>query len=75
MPRFHLSLQLYPFSIPKEDQDSVIMNDPGMFRALSKTQRMAVKHRRQEKAILRRTIAAVSKEKEKLRIPLGGLPQ
>lgn len=53
----------------------MIMNDPGMFRALSKAQRMAVKHRRQEKVILRRTIAAVSKEKEKLRIPLGGLPQ
>lgn len=59
----------------KEEQDSVIMNDPGMFRALSKTQRMAVKHRRQEKIILRRTIAAVTKSKEKLRIPLGGLPQ
>eukprot|EP00752_Nemacystus_decipiens_P006075 g5483.t1 len=58
-----------------EEQDSVIMNDPGMFRALSKTQRMAVKHRRQEKIILRRTIAAVTKDKEKLRIPLGGLPQ
>eukprot|EP00903_Cladosiphon_okamuranus_P014462 g13418.t1 len=58
-----------------EEQDSVIMNDAGMFRALSKTQRMAVKHRRQEKIILRRTIAAVTKDKEKLRIPLGGLPQ
>lgn len=54
----------------QEDEDSVLMNDPSMFRALSKTQRMAVKHRRQEKVTLRRTIAAVSKAKEKLRLPL-----
>lgn len=54
-----------------EEDDSKIMADPGMFRALSKTQRMAVKHRRQEKRILRRTIAAVSKAKENLRLPLG----
>lgn len=57
----------------QEEEDSAIMNDPGMFRTLSKTQRMAVKHRRQEKRILRRTIAAVSKDKEKLRLPLGGI--
>lgn len=56
-----------------EEQDSLIMNDPGMFRALTKAQRMAVKHRRQEKRILRRTIAAITKEKGKLRLPLGSV--
>ncbi|CAM9726295.1 unnamed protein product [Laminaria digitata] len=56
-----------------EEQDSLIMNDPGMFRALTKAQRMAVKHRRQEKRILRRTIAAITKEKAKLRLPLGSV--
>lgn len=49
------------------------MNDPLMFQALSKAQRMAVKHRRQEKVILRRTMAAVSKDKDRLRLPLRGV--
>lgn len=66
-------MALLSFFHTQEEEDSVIMNDQGMFRTLSKTQRMAVKHRRQEKRILRRTIAAVSKDKDKLRLPLGGL--
>ncbi|CAM9250188.1 unnamed protein product, partial [Choristocarpus tenellus] len=56
-----------------EEQDSIVMSDVAMFRALSKAQRMAVKHRRQEKRILRRTIAAVEKARGKLRLPLGGI--
>ncbi|KAG5188740.1 putative ribulose-1,5-bisphosphate carboxylase/oxygenase small subunit N-methyltransferase I [Tribonema minus] len=62
------ALEGYPTT---EEQDTAVMSDRGMFGALTKNQRMAVKHRRQEKRILKRTIAAVTKERQRLSMPLG----
>ena len=52
-------LQLYPTT---EEQDAAIIKDRGMFRMLSYNQRMAVRHRRNEKRLLKRTIAALEKQ-------------
>ncbi|CAM9775772.1 unnamed protein product [Discosporangium mesarthrocarpum] len=65
-----MALEGYPTT---EEQDSIVMGDTSLFRSLTKSQRMAVKHRRQEKRILRRSIAAVAREKERLRLPPGGI--
>jgi hypothetical protein len=62
-----VALEGYPTT---EEQDSLLMNDEGMFRTLDRITRMAIKHRRQEKRILQRTIGAVSKELERLALPL-----
>jgi hypothetical protein len=52
-------LELYPTT---EEQDADIIKDRGMFRMLSYNQRMAVRHRRNEKRLLKRTIAALEKQ-------------
>lgn len=52
-------LELYPTT---EEQDASIIKDRGMFRLLSYNQRMAVRHRRNEKRLLKRTIAALEKQ-------------
>ncbi len=52
-------LTLYPTT---EEQDAAIIKDRGMFRLLSYNQRMAVRHRRNEKRLLKRTIAALEKQ-------------
>ena len=52
-------LTLYPTT---EEQDASIIKDRGMFRMLSYNQRMAVRHRRNEKRLLKRTIAALEKQ-------------
>lgn len=52
-------LGLYPTT---EEQDAAIIKDRGMFRLLSYNQRMAVRHRRNEKRLLKRTIAALEKQ-------------
>lgn len=52
-------LTLYP---TMEEQDAAIIKDRGMFRMLSYNQRMAVRHRRNEKRLLKRTIAALEKQ-------------
>mmetsp|Transcript_11894 Transcript_11894/g.17743 ORF Transcript_11894/g.17743 Transcript_11894/m.17743 type:complete len:511 (+) Transcript_11894:62-1594(+) len=57
------ALERYPTT---EEEDTALMIDRGMYSLLSKNQRMAVKHRRQEKRILKKTIAAVMKQKERL---------
>lgn len=45
-----------------EDEDAEIIKDKAMFRLLSYNQRMAVRHRRNEKRLLKRTIAALEKQ-------------
>jgi len=52
-------LSLYPTT---EEQDAEIIKDRAMFRLLSYNQRMAVRHRRNEKRLLKRTIAALEKQ-------------
>ena len=45
-----------------EEEDAAIIKDKGLFRLLSYNQRMAVRHRRNEKRLLKRTIAALEKQ-------------
>lgn len=45
-----------------EEDDAALIKDKGMFRLLSYNQRMAVRHRRNEKRLLKRTIAALEKQ-------------
>lgn len=52
-------LSKYPNS---EDDDAALIKDKGMFRILSYNQRMAIRHRRNEKRLLKRTIAALENQ-------------
>jgi len=52
-------LELYPNT---EEEDAAIIKDKALFRLLSYKQRMAVRHRRNEKRLLKRTIAAMEKQ-------------
>jgi len=52
-------LERYPTT---EEDDAAVIKDKGMFRLLSYNQRMAVRHRRNEKRLLKRTIAALEKQ-------------
>lgn len=45
-----------------EEDDANIIKDKALFRLLSYNQRMAVRHRRNEKRLLKRTIAALDKQ-------------
>lgn len=45
-----------------EEDDAAMIKDKGLFRLLSYNQRMAVRHRRNEKRLLKRTIAALEKQ-------------
>ena len=45
-----------------EDEDAAMIKDKSLFRLLSYNQRMAVRHRRNEKRLLKRTIAALEKQ-------------
>jgi len=45
-----------------EEEDAALIRDKGLFRMLSYNQRMAVRHRRNEKRLLKRTIAALEKQ-------------
>jgi len=52
-------LSKYPQS---EEEDANMIRDKNMFRLLSYEKRMAVRHRRNEKRLLKRTIAALEKQ-------------
>jgi len=52
-------LSLFPQT---EEDDAMIIKDKGMFRLFSFNQRMAVRHRRNEKRLLKRTLAALEKQ-------------
>lgn len=56
-------IQRYPTTV---DEDDKLMRDRGLFGALTRQQRMAIKLRASEKRILERTIQAVQAELEKL---------
>ena len=45
-----------------EEEDAMMIKDKFLFAALSKNARMAVRHRRNEKRLLKRTAAALDKE-------------
>lgn len=45
-----------------EEEDAAIIKDKSLFRLLSYNQRASVRHRRNEKRLLKRTIAALEKE-------------
>ena len=45
-----------------EKEDEALISDKGLFKLFSKNQRMAVRHRRNEKRLLKRTVAALQKE-------------
>jgi hypothetical protein len=53
------ALQRYPTT---EEEDGKLVNDVRLFKTLSKRQRMAVKHRRSEKRLLKKTAAAVRQQ-------------
>lgn len=52
-------LKKYPNT---EEEDAQLIKDKGMFRLLSYNQRMAIRHRRNEKRLLKRTIAALENQ-------------
>ncbi|KAL3811990.1 hypothetical protein ACHAXA_009608 [Cyclostephanos tholiformis] len=52
-------LSLFPQT---EEDDAAIIKDKATFRLLSYNQRMAVRHRRNEKRLLKRTLAALEKQ-------------
>ncbi|KAG7347815.1 rubisco LSMT substrate-binding domain containing protein [Nitzschia inconspicua] len=45
-----------------EEEDAALIKDKAMFRLLSYNQRMAIRHRRNEKRLLKRTIAALENQ-------------
>lgn len=45
-----------------EEEDARLINDPSLFNMFPKTQRMAIKHRRSEKRLLKKTAAAVRQQ-------------
>ncbi len=45
-----------------EEEDNALIKDKSLFRLLSYNQRMAIRHRRNEKRLLKRTIAALEKQ-------------
>jgi histone-lysine N-methyltransferase SETD3 len=45
-----------------EEDDAKLINDQRMFNMLDKTKRMAIKHRRSEKRLLKKTAAAVRQQ-------------
>jgi len=52
-------LRKYPNT---EEQDALLIQDKGMFKLFNYNQRMAIRHRRNEKRLLKRTIAALEKQ-------------
>jgi len=61
---------LYPQS---EEDDANIIKDKALFRLLSYNQRMAVRHRRNEKRLLKRTLVALEKQIRNKGLDVDGL--
>ena len=64
------SLALFPNT---EEDDAIIIKDKELFRLLSYNQRMAVRHRRNEKRLLKRTLAALEKQIRSKGLDIDGL--
>lgn len=45
-----------------EEDDAMLIQDKGMFRLFNYNQRMAIRHRRNEKRLLKRTVAALERQ-------------
>jgi histone-lysine N-methyltransferase SETD3 len=54
-----MQLNKYPNS---EEDDARLIQDKGMFRLFNYNQRMAIRHRRNEKRLLKRTVAALERQ-------------
>eukprot|EP00586_Coscinodiscus_wailesii_P023554 CAMPEP_0172493918 /NCGR_PEP_ID=MMETSP1066-20121228/32794_1 /TAXON_ID=671091 /ORGANISM="Coscinodiscus wailesii, Strain CCMP2513" /LENGTH=540 /DNA_ID=CAMNT_0013264391 /DNA_START=197 /DNA_END=1819 /DNA_ORIENTATION=- len=54
-----MQLNKYPNS---EEDDARLIQDKGMFRLFNYNQRMAIRHRRNEKRLLKRTVAALDRQ-------------
>jgi len=52
-------LSKYPTT---EDQDAALIQDKALFKTFNYKQRMAIRHRRNEKRLLKRTVAALEKQ-------------
>lgn len=63
-------LNLFPQS---EEDDANIIKDKTLFRLLSYNQRMAIRHRRNEKRLLKRTLAALEKQIRNKGLDVDGL--
>lgn len=63
-------LNLYPQT---EEDDANIIKDKALFRLLNYNQRMAVRHRRNEKRLLKRTLAALEKQIRNKGLDVDGL--
>ena len=63
-------LSKYPSN---EEDDANLIKDKGMFRLLSYNQRMAIRHRRNEKRLLKRTIAALENQIRQQGLDVEGL--
>jgi len=58
-----------------DEQDAAIIKDKKLFRLLSYTQRMSVRHRRNEKRLLKKTIAALEARQIRDGLDLPNLPR
>jgi hypothetical protein len=56
-----------------EEEDAELIKDKTLFRLFSYNQRMAVRHRRNEKRLLKRTIAALEKQYQQQGLDVEGL--
>lgn len=56
-----------------EEEDAALIKDKPLFRLLSYNQRMAVRHRRNEKRLLKRTIAALERQMQQQGLDMEGL--
>ena len=59
--------------LQSEEDDANIIKDKGLFRLLTYNQRMAVRHRRNEKRLLKRTLAALEKQIRNKGLDVDGL--
>ena len=67
-----VNYQLNLYSQTEED-DANIIKDKELFRLLNYNQRMAVRHRRNEKRLLKRTLAALEKQIRNKGLDVDGL--
>lgn len=56
-----------------EEEDAALIQDKTLFRMLNYNQRMAIRHRRNEKRLLKRTIAALEKQIRSRGLDVSGL--
>jgi len=65
-----IQLSKYPNT---EEEDAILIKDKTMFRMFTYNQRMAIRHRRNEKRLLKRTISALEKQIRSRGLDVEGL--